>query len=152
MPGPLTKKAKINTEQRRISQLTHPHRAHFKVILSHQVEPAYDFSSVQRFRRREGLDDVGELKIFRALTKFLDDSLRLSITEVEKKYKRPSDPRDGTFDPETGSDVQVEHFCLFVDGTPPDVPADSVRVHGYFRANGGYFVVTRMDWFHNQHS
>lgn len=80
----------------------------------------------------------------------MDDALKMTISEVEEKYKRPSDTRDATFDPETETEVQVEHLCLYKEGDQPRL-SDSVRIHGYFRTNGGYFIVTRMDWFHDKH-
>jgi hypothetical protein len=151
MPGKLTKDAKVQAEELRISQLTNQHTAHFKVIFSHQLESNYGFGTLHRYRQRERLDSQAVTKVLKAFGKFIDDSVRLTITEVENKYKRQPDSADGTYDPETGTEVQVEHFCLYPTGAAPNGASDSVRMHGYFRTNGGYFVVTRLDWFHTYH-
>lgn len=152
MARKLTKVQRASAEQQRISQLTTHHSAHFKVIFSHQLENGYCFSELHRYKQREGLNNRDVMNIFRAFGRFFDDSLKLSITDVENKYKRPADSADGTYDPETGDTVQVEHFCLYPTGASPNGAADSVRIHGYFRTNGGYFVVTRLDWFHAVHT
>ena len=152
MPRKLTKDAKVQAEELRIFQLTNEHSAHFKVIFSHQMESGYSFDDLHRYRQREHLSNNDVMKMLKAFGKFFDDSIRLTITEVEKKYKRPSDPADGTYDPEAGDKVQVEHFCLYSTEASPNRRSDSVRIHGYFRNNGGYFVITRLDWFHKYHS
>lgn len=90
--------------------------------------------------------------MFRAFGKFMDDAVRMTMTEVETKYGRVPDKRDGTFDPESGTEVPIEHYCLYENGTPGRKLVDSIRLHGYTRTNGGYFVVTRLDWFHDYHS
>lgn len=148
MPGKLTKVARAQAEQQRISQLTDTHDKYFKVIFSHQVENAHQFGSLDS--RAGGA--MNALKMFKAFGKFMDDTVKLTITDVEKDYKRKSDTRDGTHDPETQTNVQVEHFALYPASATPDTVCDGVRLHGYFRNNGGYFVVTRLDWFHSQHS
>lgn len=148
----LTKQAKITAEQQRISRLTNLHGAHFKVILSHQIDTLYDFSSLHKGKRgRKRPSRQHTIEIFRALGQFLDETTRLTITEVEAEYGRPTDTHDGTYDPEAGREVQVEHLCLYAKDATPRQSYDSIRLHGYFRTNGGYFVVTRLDWFHDYH-
>lgn len=147
----LTKKAKFEAEKSRIGRLTHTHEQHFKIIFSHQIEDGFKFASLYR-GRGSSYGHMDYAKIFRALGSFMDDSLFLSMTEVEAKYFRPTDARDGTYDPETNSRVQVEHFCLFEREAGATVPSDSVRIHGYMRTNGGYFIITRLDWFHGVQS
>lgn len=147
----LTKKGKVGAEQLRISKLTNKHSAHFKVILSHQIENGFTFETLHRKKNKYKYKDKDVLAIFRALGKFIDDSIKMTITEVEDKYKRTVDSSDGTFDPETGTTVQVEHLCLYLDSDNPRPAPDGVRLHGYFRTNGGYFVITRLDWFHTVH-
>lgn len=149
MGKPLTKKDKINAEEQRISQLTNSHDAHFKVIVSHQIEPNYKFGSLNTNPRRR-LTNADTGKVYKALGKFLDESTKLTITEVETGYLRYSDPRDGTYDPETKSKAQVHHLCLYKKGAVVNRLTDRVRLHGYFR-NNGYFVVTRLDWHHLVH-
>jgi hypothetical protein len=149
MSRTLTKQAKVNAEKARVSQLTNQHSEYFKVILSHQIENRYCFNSINRgkgSRISKGL----KVKLYNALSKFIDDSLKMTITEVENKYARSPDCHDATHDPESDTKVEVEHFALFSDGDTP-VASDSIRLHGYFRTNGGYFVVTRVDWFHDYH-
>lgn len=147
----LTKANKISIEQSRISQLTNDHSAHFKIILSHQIEKNFTFGRLLKGNGGNALKHTELIKIFTAFGKFLDDCTRLTITEVEKKYGRTADTSDGTYDPETDSSVQVYHFCLFASDASPNGLSDSVRLHGYFRASGGYFVLTRFDWFHDYH-
>jgi len=150
MPPQLTKKSKVSKEAKRISRLTNPHEQHFKIIFSHQIEPGFMFRSMYR-RQGSNLSNEEKLKIFRSLGCFLDDCVQMSITEVEHKYERPPDSSDGTYDPETQEEVQIQHLCLFPLGTPPNLPSDSIRFHGYFRPTGGYFIITRLDWFHDVH-
>ncbi len=146
----LTKKAKISAEELRISTLTNEHSAHFKVILSHQIHKKFNFNSV--FEKKGVKTSSSDLmNIFKAFGRFIDDSVRLTMTEVESKYGRKLDRGDGTFDPESGTKVQVEHLCLFDKEALPNGKSDSVRIHGYSRTNGGYFVITRLDWFHGVH-
>jgi hypothetical protein len=147
---PLTKSARVSAEQNRISQLTNEHSAYFKVILSHQITRRFNFNSM-RSRAGVNISPEDSLSMFRAFGKFLDDSIKLTITEVETKYGRIPDVSDGTFDPDSGKDVQVQHMCLYPKGSTSRGVADGVRIHGYIRTNGGYFVVTRMDWFHDYH-
>lgn len=145
----LTKIAKVNAEKTRISQLTNQHSEYFKVILSHQIENNYCFKSIhggKGSRLSKGL----KVKLYSALGKFLDDSTKMTITDVEDKHGRTTDRHDATLDPESGTKVEVEHLALFAEGDAP-TPSDSIRLHGYFRTNGGYFVVTRVDWFHGYH-
>lgn len=151
MPGKLTKKAMVDAEKDRISKLTNPHEQHFKIILSHQLESGFEFGDINR-RKGGQLPQTDLLNIFRALGRFIDESIRLTMTEVENRYGRKTDVTDGTFDPETKSKVQVEHFCLFEQDASSNQPADGVRLHGYTRTRGGYFVVTKLDWFHSRHS
>lgn len=148
MAQKLTKEARVEVEKRRISRLTNPHKQHFKVILSHQIMRRYCFGSM----RSRPLTPAEALKVWNAFGNFMDKTVRMTITDVENAYKRTSDTNDGTHDPETGLKVQVEHFCFFLDGDEPKGASDNVRVHGYFRAAGGYFIVTRLDWFHQYHS
>lgn len=143
----LTKKAKINAEKLRISQLTEEHNAYFKLIISHQIDKKYNFHSVCS-RKGSQLKPNELIKIYRALGKFIDESVKLTITDVEKQYCRPTDVHQGTYDPESDDDVQVEHYCLFKKGDKPDKLTDGIRLHGYSRTKGGYFVVTKFDWFH----
>lgn len=150
MVNTLTKASKVSAEQLRISQLTNDHTAHFKVILSHQIEKGFDFSSLHR-RKGQPLSHSDTVKIMRAWGKFIDDSIKLPMSDVEAKYKRNPDVSDGTYDPKTKSTVQIEHFCLFLSTDKADKLTDQVRLHGYFRNNGGYFVITRLDWFHSYH-
>lgn len=147
----LTKAKRISTEQSRISQLTNDHSAHFKLILSHQIEQSFTFGRLLKGKGGKQLKHVELVSIFTAFGKFLDDCTRLTITEVENKYGRTTDNKDGTYDPETDSSVQVNHFCLYEPDANPRGLSDSVRLHGYFRSSGGYFVVTRFDWFHDHH-
>lgn len=151
MPGrTLTKKAKIQAEKNRVTRLTHPHDQHFKIIFSHQIENGFSFASL--YRGRGALYSHADfVKILRALGIFMDDSVRLTMTEVENKYFRPTDVTDGTYDPESDSKVQVEHFCLYEQTATASTPTDSIRIHGYMRTKGGYFIVTRLDWFHGVH-
>jgi len=151
MAHKLTKVQKANAEQRRISQLTSKHSAYFKAILSHQLENGYGFTDLHRQSSNHGLNAQDLLKVLRAFGQFFDDSLQLTITEAQNKYMRPTDNSDGTHDPETNTTVQVQHFCLFAPNTQPQGHSDSVRIHGYFRVNG-YFIITRLDWYHNVHS
>ena len=152
MPHQLTRVQRVNAEQQRISQLTNNHSAHFKVIFSHQLETGYHFDDLHRRRTAQGIDDRAMIRIFRAFGKFFDDSVKMTISDVENTYKRQSDRTDATYDPETDTSVQVEHLCLYQSGAQPIRSSDSVRIHGYFRNNGGYFVVTRLDWYHNVHT
>jgi len=147
----LTKKDRVSTEERRISKLTNDHSTYFKLIFSHQLEYGYEFKSLHRGKGSK-VNPEDKAMMFRSLGKFLDDCIRLSITDVEKKYGRNDDKSDGTFDPETKSTVQVQHLCLYPDGARPNPLSDSVRLHGYFRPTGGYFVLTRLDWFHEVHA
>lgn len=151
MAQKLTKANRVNSEKLRISKLTNDHSAHFKIILSHQIEQGFAFGKLLKGKGGNQLKHVELVKIFTAFGKFLDDCTRLTITEVEKKYGRTTDTSDGTYDPDTESSVQVHHFCLFTPNAKPNGLSDSVRLHGYFRASGGYFVVTRFDWFHDYH-
>jgi len=151
MAQKLTKNDRVSNEQRRISKLTNDHSAHFKLIFSHQLEAGYQFKSLYR-GKGSNLKPNDQAIIFRSLGKFMDDCVRLSITDVEEKYGRNDDKSDGTFDPETESKVQVQHLCLYPDDSKPHRLTVSVRLHGYFRSAGGYFVVTRLDWFHKVHA
>lgn len=147
----LTKKDKVSKAQLKVAQLTEPHEQMFKVILSHQIEDKFKFSSMSSDKRGMSRNTRNKmhLEMFRSLGSFIDKSTRLSITDAEKKYKRKTDKSDGTYDPETKQSAEVVHFCLYEDGDEPKT-SDSVRIHGYFRVNG-YFVVTRMDWYHDVH-
>ncbi len=148
MVAKLTGSARANNEERRISRLTAPHDTLFKLIISHQIESKYCFNSVHN-RAGKTTTMRDKVQLLSALGRFLDNATKLSISEVENKYRRTPDHSDETYDPETGTKVKVEHFCLYTDtNTPKNI--DSVRVHGYFRTNG-YFIVTRLDWFHNVH-
>ena len=148
MAKALTKKAMVDAEKLRISQLTSQHDAYFKVIFSHQIEAKYNFQAL--IKGKKSLKDKALIQMFTAFGKFFDESIMMTITDVENAFGRKDDKSDGTYDPESGTQVQVEHLCLYRDGDAPQ-GSDSVRLHGYFRTNGGYFVVTRLDWFHNKH-
>jgi hypothetical protein len=146
----LTKADRVEREKLRISRLTTPHRQHFKIIFSHQIERSYGFSSMS------GLGDMTKtFKLLKALGKFIDATVRLPISQVEEKYKRPTDTRDGTHDPEAEDDAhqvaQIIHFALHASDESVEAVIGGVRLHGYFRANG-YFVITRLDWDHSFHS
>lgn len=143
----LTKKAKINAEISRISKLTDKHDAYFKIIFSHQIEKKHNFHSLST-RNKKPVQDNDAIQIYRAFGKFLDVSVQLPMSEVEKKYRRLTDTREGTYDPETGEEMQVEHYCLFEKEDKPNLLRDGVRLHGYVRTNGGYFVITKLDWHH----
>lgn len=149
----LTKKDKVSNAQLRVAQLTNPHEQMFKVILSHQIEKKFKFSSINNDGRRMSKNKRNkmQLEMFRSLGNFIDRSTALSITEAEKRYKRKSDRSDGTYDPEIKQQAEVVHFCLYEEGQAPNSHSDSIRIHGYFRVNG-YFVVTRMDWYHKVHN
>jgi hypothetical protein len=148
----LTKKDKVSNAQLKVAQLTDPHEQMFKVILSYQIENKFKFSSISSDGRKMSKNkrNTMQLEMFRSLGGFIDKSTKLSISDAEKKYMRKSDKRDGTYDPETKQPVEVIHFCLYEEGQAPNKHSDGVRLHGYFRANG-YFVVTRMDWYHGVH-
>lgn len=151
MAGTLTKKAKVTAEKARISQLTDTHDQHFKIILSHQINRRHNFNSINA---KDGttLSPTSVLKMYRAFGQFMDRCLKLSITEVENKYRRQTDVHEGTYDPESDDEVQVEHYCLFEDGIDgPNPHRDSIRIHGYARTKGGYFVITKLDWHHQVH-
>lgn len=148
----LTKANKVNTEESRILQLTSEHSAHFKIILSHQIENSFSFGKLVKGKNGKQLKRPDLIKVFTAFSKFLDDCTKLTISEVEEKYGRTTDRRDGTYDPETKRPAQVQHFCLFPREAKPDQLCDAVRLHGYFRDTGGYFIVTRFDWFHDYHN
>jgi hypothetical protein len=149
MAQQLTKKAKINAEKARISQLTSQHSEYFKLIISHQIENRYCFGSIHK-RNGSRIDNDAKLILYGALSRFLDNSIKMTITDVENKYKRIPDRRDGTHDPETNTSVEIEHLALYTEGESP-TNSDGIRLHGYFRTNGGYFVVTRVDWYHDYH-
>lgn len=149
MAQTLTKKAKVSAEKARISRLTNQHSEYFKVILSHQIENRYCFGSMHRGRGSH-LSRGNKVKLYSALGKFLDDTVKMTITDVENKYARNPDRHDATHDPESDMQVEVEHFALYGEGDP-SAAGDSIRLHGYFRTNGGYFVITRVDWFHEYH-
>jgi hypothetical protein len=144
----LTKKDKAGAEEKRISKLTVPHNQHFKIIFSHQIEGGFGFRHIRRGNR---LMPEEVLKVYSALGKFIDAATKMTITDVENVYGRDPDRSDGTYDPESKSEVEMAHVCLFRKGDDPVRPSDSVRLHGYYRTKGGYFVVTRMDWFHSYH-
>ncbi len=142
--GKLTKAALVEAEKRRVSQLTEPHEKLFKMIFSHQLESAHKFAALS-----SAGSATNTLKLMKAFGKFMDDTVKMTITDVEAQYKRKCDTRDGTYDPETQTDAQIEHFALYPIGAEPNSLVDSVRIHGYFRT--GYFVVTRLDWYHSRH-
>ncbi len=148
----LTKKDKVTLSQLKVAQLTEPHEQMFKVILSHQVENKFKFGSMSnsghKMSRKER--NAMQLEIYRSLGNFIDKSTRLSITDAENRYMRKADKSDGAYDPETDQKVEVIHFCLYEEDQSAKKHADSVRLHGYFRSNG-YFVITRLDWFHDVH-
>lgn len=146
----LTKEAKINAEKSRISQLTDKHDAHFKIIISHQIDKKYNFHSMCTCNKKP-VKPQDIIKIYRAFGRFIDESVKLTITEVEGKYRRVTDKHEGTYDPESDDEVQVEHYCLYEEGDRPNRLTDGVRIHGYCRTKGGYFVVTKLDWFHKVH-
>lgn len=150
MKGSLTnKKAKVSAAQTRVSALTNDHHLYFKTVFSHQIEPNFTFSAL-RHSKGNTTTDCDYARIFKALGKFLDDSVKLTITEVENKYGRPTDFSDGSYDPDLEDKAQVVHFCLYSEGDSTNGAADSVRLHGYYKTNG-YFVLTRLDWFHGIH-
>lgn len=148
MGNVLTKKAMVDAEKLRISQLTSQHNAYFKVIFSHQIDSKYNFASMSK--GKSALKDKAIIEIYKAFGRFFDESVQMTISEVEKTYGRIDDKSDGTYDPESKTQVQVQHLCLYRDDDKPK-DSDSVRLHGYFRNNGGYFIVTRLDWFHKKH-
>ncbi len=149
----LTKKSRVTTEELRISKLTQPHDQMFKVILSHQIESKYNFSAISNPKGRtlsKRKKQQMRLAMYQALGNFIDKSTKLTITETEEKFGKRTDKRDGTFDPETSQPAEVVHFGLYHKDAKPNSLTDSVRLHGYFRVNG-YFVITRLDWFHEVH-
>lgn len=148
MTSLLTKKATIDAEKQRLSQLTNKHDAYFKLILSHQIDKKHNFHSISTHNKKP-VPAKDTLGIFRAFGKFIDESVKLTITDVEKEYRRPTNRHTGTYDPESGTDVQVEHYCLYKKTDKARPIRDGVRLHGYLRTNGGYFVVTKLDWFHS---
>jgi len=144
----LTKKAKIDAEKMRISQLTNKHDAYFKLIISHQIDEKYNFCSIFS-RNGNGVTTIYEKTlVIKALGKFTDESVKLTITEVEDRYGRVTDKSEGTYDPASGDNAQIEHYCLFKKSDKSNLTTDGFRLHGYMRTNGGYFVVTKFDWFH----
>jgi len=63
------------------------------------------------------------------------------MSNVEAHFRR-SDEDDTAFDPVGGDHMQVQHFAID--------SSDKARIHGYLNQHG-YFVVTRLDWFHLYH-
>ena len=143
----LTKKAKFNAEKSRISSLTNEHDAYFKIIFSHQIDKKHNFHSMST-RNKMPITPAESIQIYRAFGKFMDECVRLTMSEVEDKYRRPTDKHEANYDPESKDIVQVEHYCLYEEGSVAYPLTDGVRMHGYTRTKGGYFVVTRLDWFH----
>ena len=107
-------------------------------------------SSTNRMRYLGLQPDPERSHRYQLIGKFLDDSTQLSITEVQDKYRRTPDVHDATYDTEIGAKAEVQHFCLYPSDATPERMSGSVRIHGYFRAD--YFVVTRLDWFHEYHA
>ena len=149
MPGLLTKQARIDAARTYSDQLTTPYEQHSKMIFDRQVEDAFNFHSVQNKDGRE-LPGYKLIAMYKAFGNFMDDVKNLSITEVEAKYERRKDVADATYDPETKSPAEIQHFCCYEKGATPNADSDSIRIHGYARPNG-YFVVTKLDWFHDVH-
>ena len=142
----LTKQFKVSVEQKRISQLTNEHSAYFKLILSHQLDNKFNFSTISSKKRSH----KQRASMYAALGRFIDRSTKLTITEAEDTYGRKPDTSDGTYDPERNIEVEVVHFCLYKKSDPVNSITDGIRLHGYYRESG-YFVVTRLDWYHTKH-
>ena len=147
----LTKQTRVDLEKKRLSTLTADPNLYFKIIFSHQIEQKYRFKALHgKPKDGEKLTAEEKHKVFYALGLFMDQTIGMTMTDVEEAYGRQPYRSDGSFDPDNQKAVEVSHLALFRknDPKPADPVVDSVRLHGYFRPSGGYFVITRLDWFH----
>lgn len=147
MAAKLTKRTSATASQSKINALTANHSEYFKVLFSYQINKKYSFNSLFHNNGKK-LTNKQLLLIYKALGNFVDKTVGMTITDVEKIYGRPAFKIDTCIDPDTNEQCPVQHLCLFDDPKGVRKFSDSVRLHGYFKPDGGYFVVTRLDWHH----
>lgn len=126
------------------AKLTEDNGVKFKIVLGHQIEEEYNFTSLRELTDPDlgrKLNDTERLKIYDLLADCVDKFVGRSITNVIMNFRRDDDT-DEAYDPVGGDMMQVKHFGLH--------HSEKSRIHGYFNSQG-YFVVTRLDWLHLRH-
>ncbi len=149
MSKTLTKSTVASAQAIEQTKLTNKESAYFKLIFSDQIRKKYRFNTIHHPPSGTKFSEAEYSKVLHALGQFIDKTVHLTITDVEREYLRKPFNKDTTIDPETKQEVKIQHLCLFdkaAAAKPPLIPSDSIRLHGYYR--GEYFILIRLDWFH----
>lgn len=142
--GTLTELRSKEDLEAKIAKLTKDNEVKFKLVFTHQLEETYNFESLQSLHDPDlnrPLTDEERLNMHEYLGSCIDTYTGRTISNVEAHFRR-SDEDDRAFDPVGGTDMPIQHF--------PIDSKNKARIHGYFNQQG-YFVVTRLDWFHLYH-
>ena len=141
-----------NLSEAEKSKLTKLSEAYFKIVFDYQLEPRYNFSSINTVfhpdcygngKSDRTLVDTEKLELFSAFSKFVEDCVQLTYNQVEEKYGgHPPDSDDKKIN--KGGECSVFHYQMATNGL-----GKTARIHGYIK--DGYFVVIRMDWSHSFH-
>ena len=121
----------------------------FKCLFSSEIEDEYNCSTIhdciyaRRGESPRNFNQGEKLELHRALCAFLDESSKMTYTDVMEKYSRRRDEKDMAWlDEDNG--FPIDHLAIAESGI-----AKCVRLHGYMRE--GIFVIKRMDWARRFH-